>query len=220
MADEPALPELYRAARERVTGLVLAHPDGDRAPAPATPGWCVHDLVAHLTGVAEDLLEGRVPKTGPTPEWTSGHVQRGVGVPAAELLTTWAGLSPAVEKLLAAKPVWPIGLDVGAHEHDIRGALGNTDERDSDLVRVGASVLLRGLRVPRPLVVRTEHEEIRVGPEDGGPTLLTTTAFEAFRWRLGRRSRRQLAAMDWSGEPEPYLDWLCVFGPAEHDVVE
>ena len=220
MADGSSLPALYRAARERVTELVLAHPDGDRAPAPATPGWCVHDLVAHLTGVAEDLLEGRVPKTGPTPEWTSGHVQRGAGVPAAELLTTWAGLSSSVEEILAARPVWPIGLDVGAHEHDIRGALGNTEERDSDIVRAGASVLLRGLRVPRPLVVRTEHEELRVGPEDGDPALLTTTTFEAFRWRLGRRSRAQLAAMDWSGDPEPFLDSLCVFGPAAADVHE
>ena len=220
MDDEASLPDLYRAARERVTELVLGHPDGDRAPAPATPGWCVHDLVAHLTGVAEDLLDGRVPKTGPTPEWTSGHVQRGAGASAAELLTTWAGLSPAVEELLAARPVWPIGLDVGAHEHDIRGALGDTECRDSDIVRAGASVLLRGLRVPRPLVVRTEHEEIRVGPEDGDPGLLTTTTFEAFRWRLGRRSRAQLAAMDWSGDPEPYLDSLCVFGPAQADVHE
>jgi hypothetical protein len=116
--------------------------------------------------------------------------------------------------------VWPVVLDVGAHEHDIRGALGNTGARDSDVVRTGASVLLRGLRVPRPLVVRTEAEEVRVGPEDGEPVVLTTTVFEAFRWRLGRRSRRQLAAMDWSGDPEPYLDSLCVFGPAEDDVVE
>jgi hypothetical protein len=116
--------------------------------------------------------------------------------------------------------VWPIVLDVGAHEHDIRGALGDTGCRDSDVVRVGASWLVRRLRVPRPLVVRTEHEEVRVGPEDGDPAVLVTTTFEAFRWRLGRRSRRQLAAMDWAGDPEPYLGSLCVFGPAENDVHE
>jgi uncharacterized protein (TIGR03083 family) len=220
MSDDPTLPELYRAARERVTALVLDHPEGDRAPAPAPPGWCVHDLVAHLTGVAEDLVARRLPTGGPTPEWTGGHVARGAGVSTAELLETWAEGSSAVEEFLAKRSVWPVVLDVGAHEHDIRGALGNTGARDSDVVRTGASVLLRGLRVPRPLVVRTEAEEVRVGPEDGEPVVLTTTVFEAFRWRLGRRSRRQLAAMDWSGDPEPYLDSLCVFGPAEDDVVE
>jgi hypothetical protein len=203
-----------------VTALVLAHPEADRAPAPATPGWCVHDVVAHLTGVAQDVGAGWLPTGGPTAEWTAGHVARGAGIPTAELLETWAAGSPAVEALLAERPVWPVVLDVGAHEHDIRGALGDHGARDSDVVRIGASVLLRGLRVPRPLVVRTETGEVRVGPEDGEPVLLTTTAFEAFRWRLGRRSRRQLAAMDWSGDPEPYLDSLCVFGPADHDVVE
>ncbi|MGZ4567789.1 MAG: hypothetical protein ACXVFZ_13440 [Blastococcus sp.] len=86
----------------------------------------------------------------------------------------------------------------------------------------GAVALLRGLRVPRPLVVRTEHTEVTVGPDASGeePVVLRTTTFEAFRWRLGRRSRGQLAALDWSGDPEPYLDHLCVFGPAEVDVVE
>jgi len=47
-----------------------------------------------------------------------------------------------------------------------------------------------------------------------------TTWYEAFRWRMGRRSRDQLAALDWSGDPSPVLDHLVVFGPATADVVE
>ena len=49
---------------------------------------------------------------------------------------------------------------------------------------------------------------------------LTTTRFEAFRWRMGRRSRDQLAALDWSGDPAPVLDHLVVFGPARTDIIE
>jgi hypothetical protein len=30
----------------------------------------------------------------------------------------------------------------------------------------------------------------------------------------------QLALMDWSGDPAPFLDELCIFGPAKADVVE
>jgi hypothetical protein len=37
---------------------------------------------------------------------------------------------------------------------------------------------------------------------------------------MGRRSRAQLLAMDWSGDPAPVLDHLAVFGPAAQDVME
>lgn len=50
--------------------------------------------------------------------------------------------------------------------------------------------------------------------------MLRTDRFEAFRWRLGRRSRAQLAGMDWTGDPSPILDDLVIFGPADSDVHE
>jgi hypothetical protein len=37
---------------------------------------------------------------------------------------------------------------------------------------------------------------------------------------MGRRSRDQLAALDWSGDPAPVLDHLVIFGPARTDIVE
>jgi len=70
------------------------------------------------------------------------------------------------------------------------------------------------------LRVAVEGTRIRVGP-DGEPVLgLTTTWYEAFRWRMGRRSRDQLAALDWSGDPGPVLDHLVIFGPARADIIE
>jgi hypothetical protein len=88
--------------------------------------------------------------------------------------------------------------------------------------------VLQFLRVPAPLVVRLvdaehdDHAEIRVGPDgdDREPAILTTICFEALRWRFGRRSPRQLAAMDWSADPAPFLAHLCIFGPADADLVE
>lgn len=219
MSDRVPLSALYAETRRRLTDFVSSRPGNWDVLAPATPGWTAHDVLAHLTGLAEDVAGGWEPAP-PTEEWTAGHVARGQGVPVAELLEKWAAHSGAVEELLDRRPVWPIVLDVGAHEQDVRGAAGDTGARDSSVVRVGAKVLLKSLKVPRPLIVRTEEDEVRVGPEDGAPLTLTTTTFEAFRWRLGRRSRAQLAAMDWSGDPAPYLDHLCVFGPAVADVVE
>lgn len=49
---------------------------------------------------------------------------------------------------------------------------------------------------------------------------LATTRFEALRWRMGRRSRAQLAVLAWAGDPAPVLDHLVVFGPARHGIAE
>ena len=57
-------------------------------------------------------------------------------------------------------------------------------------------------------------------PRSAPVTTRTTTACEAFRWRLGRRSRAQLRAMDRDADPLPFLDHLCLFGPTDHDLVE
>ena len=220
MADQIPLPVLYRDGRERLSEFVRAHLDRDDEPVPATPGWTVHDSVAHLTCIAEDLAGGWRPTRPPTEDETAAHVARFADVPTVVVLDRWTEASPAVEAFLEEHAGWAFVLDVGAHEQDVRGALGDRDARDVPLVTVGAHVLLKSLQVPKPLVVRTERGEVRVGPEDGDPVRLTTTSFEAFRWRLGRRSRRQLAAMDWSDDPAPFLDHLCLFGPATDDVVE
>jgi len=70
------------------------------------------------------------------------------------------------------------------------------------------------------LRVTVEDAEYRSGPEDGAEIYLRTTRFEALRWRTGRRSRAQLAAMDWSADPAPVLDHLYMFGPADIDIDE
>ncbi|MGH3435354.1 MAG: maleylpyruvate isomerase N-terminal domain-containing protein [Sciscionella sp.] len=221
-AGQASWSELYRGARERVTGLVMAHPEATNRPVPATPGWRVHDVVAHLAGAAEDLATGWRPTGGPTDDWTATHVARGREASTHHLLARWAQVGPTVEQVLDAGSAWQIILDAGAHEHDLRGALGDTAARDTELVAFGATALIQTLRVPLPLTVKIEHHQQQVGPhtDQQHPATLSTTRFETFRWRLGRRSRRQLAAMDWSIDPTPYLDHLCVFGPANSDLIE
>ena len=222
MSPPEGISGLYRAARLRIVDLVDGHPERLHLPVPATPGWRVHDVVAHLVGCAEDVTGGRAPVDGPTPEWTATHVGRGRGRVGGELLDRWEERSRVLERIIDRGRIWPIVVDVGAHEHDIRGALGDTGARNSRLVTRGAAVLLDELRTPLPLRVCTETGEFHSGPPpDGGLiTTLRTTSFEAFRWRLGRRSRAQLRAMHWDADPMPFLDHLCEFGPAEVDVVE
>ncbi|MDV3126407.1 hypothetical protein M1247_15910 [Mycobacterium sp. 21AC1] len=113
----------------------------------------------------------------------------------------------------------PLG-DIISHEHDIRGAIGRPGARDSTAVHRSSDQLLANLDTPVPLLVAVEDAEYRSGSTDRAELRLRTTRFEALRWRTGRRSRDQLATMDWSADPTPVLEHLYLFGPAEADLVE
>jgi uncharacterized protein (TIGR03083 family) len=220
---DPALSELYGDSRARLLGLVGGlDEEGLAAPVPACPGWRVRDVVAHLTAVGEDVLEGRL--TGPpTEEQSAAQVARFAGRPFPAVLARWEELAPRFAAAIDGFEVWPAVLDVATHEQDIRGALGAPGGRESDVVRLGSDRLLRWLQPPVPLrVVVEDGWSYDVGGEGDGAIVLVlrTDRFEAFRWRMGRRSRRQLDDLDWTGDPSPVLDHLVVFGPAATDIHE
>ena len=218
--DAVDLAGLYRETRERLTALVSGLDGAALAtPVPACPGWEVQDVVAHLAAVVEDALAGRL--TGPPSEAeTAVQVARYKGRPMTQTLTGWATGAPQFEEAISALNIPSAVIDVASHEQDIRGALGLPGARDNEAIQQMAGWLLERLRTPVPVCVTVEDAEFRAGPE-GEPVLgLRTTRFEAFRWRMGRRSRGQLAALDWSGDPAPVLDHLVVFGPARTDVIE
>ena len=86
-----------------------------------------------------------------------------------------------------------------AHEYDVRGALGNSSRRDCDEVWVAGEYLVSNWRPPVQVVVSVGDREHVIGGKGGddpeapaGVIALETTPFEAFRFRLGRRSRSQL----------------------------
>jgi uncharacterized protein (TIGR03083 family) len=217
---DPDLAGLYRDTRERVVALVSGLDEQTLdLPVPACPLWSVRDVLAHLTAVAEDVVAGRL--TGPpTDVETAAQLARFRGRAAPEITASWTEVAPAFETVIGKARVWRAVIDVTSHEHDIRGTLGRPAARDTEAVRHSAQQLLRWLRPPVPLQVAVEDAEFTLGP-DGEPRLgLTTTRFEALRWRMGRRSRAQLAALDWSGDPTPVLDHLAIFGPAERDILE
>ena len=219
------LADLYRQTRERLASLISGLPGGElAAPVPACPGWTVRDVLAHLTATAQDVVAGRL--TGrPDDEYTAGQVARLAEVPVPELLARWAAAAPGFEQIIVTFRVLPAVIDIASHEQDIRGAVGRPGARDSAAIRACTAELLSGLDVPVPLRVLTDDGEYLAGPAAdgaGGPPWLTlaTSRFEAFRWRMGRRSRAQLADMNWSGDPEPVLDRLTVFDPAATAIAE
>ena len=217
---EPTLSQLYEKTQVRVVSLVVELDEQQVvAPVPACPGWRVRDVVAHLTAVGEDVLEGRL--TGPpSDEQTAAQVARFADRPLSEVLSRWRELTPQFGEAIDAFGVWPAVLDVATHEHDIRGAVGAPGARDVDVVRLGADRLLTWMHPPVPLRVEVEDEAYDLGPEGEAAIVLRTGRFEALRWRMGRRSRAQLAALDWSGDPAPVFDHLVVFGPSPADIAE
>lgn len=212
---------LYRDTRERLSNLI-AGLDGAALSTmvPTCPLWAVRDVLAHLTAITEDALAGRL--TGPPDEeFTADQVARFASVPVPEMLARWSASAPQFEQVIQALEVWPAVIDVASHEQDIRGAVGLPGARDCAAIRHTAPQLASRLDVPVPVRIVTEHGEYRVGAPDAEPALtLSTSEFEMFRWRMGRRSRAQLAAMSWSGDPSAILGTLIVFGPATNDIVE
>ncbi|WP_231988740.1 maleylpyruvate isomerase family mycothiol-dependent enzyme [Mycobacterium sp. 1274761.0] len=212
--------EIYQDTKDRIMELVGGLDDaGLNTSVPACPGWSVRDVVAHLAAVADDWAEGRL--TGaPSDAQTADQVARFAGQDVTEIDAVWADAVARLTSRAANDGLEPPVGDIACHEHDIRAALGTPGARGSDAVHYSSDRLLANLRTPVPLRVKVEDAEYRSGPEGGRELSLFTTRFEALRWRTGRRSRNQLAAMDWSSDPAPVLDHLFLFGPAEADVVE
>jgi uncharacterized protein (TIGR03083 family) len=220
MSDPREIDRMYQETRERITALVARLDDAEwRTAVAACPGWSVRDVVAHLAAVAEDWASGRL--TGaPTDEETAAQVARFGRDDVAGILATWTDASAQLHHLADTAGLEPPLGDIVVHEHDLRGAVGRPGARDSAAVRCISDELLTMLEPPVPLRVTVEDAQYRSGPQDGAEIQLRTTRFEALRWRTGRRSRAQLADMDWSGDPTLVLDHLYLFGPAEADLVE
>jgi uncharacterized protein (TIGR03083 family) len=213
---------MYRESRLRLTTLMGELPHPESVHVPSCPEWSARDVVSHLLGGAEDVLAGTLSGP-PTPEHTATQVARCEGKSMAEILEAWDSVGPGIEELLRSTPSWPVAMDALTHEWDVRGAAGVPGERDMPEIALAAHRLLDLLRVPADLTIDLDGELISFRPEGDQPLPhvgLTTTAWEAFRFRLGRRSRRQLEAMAWTGDPTPILDSLFIFGPSEMDIVE
>ena len=218
--EEPDLSWLYRDTQQRLLALVSGLDDvAMNTPVPACPGWAVRDVLAHLTAIAEDALAGRL--TGPPSEdETAVQVARFAGHDVADMLALWDELTPQFAEVVAGFRVWPAVIDVVSHEQDIRGTLDRPGARDCEVVRHVTDFLLTGMECPVPVRVAVEDAEFHIGPPAEAELALRTSRFEALRWRMGRRSRAQLAALAWSGDPSAVLDHLVIFGPAGCDIHE
>ncbi len=211
------LDELYERSRSRTTELAAALTPGQLdTTVPATPLWTARQLLAHLAGAASDAVAGRVDGVG-TPPWTAAQVVAREGRPLDDVLAEWAGSGPQVAVALAARRMPGLIVhDALTHEADLREAFG-LGTPPADDVAEALDRLARGIcrRSPQALVLRAAGVEWSGG--SGSPTVAETSPYELYRGLISRRSRAQMRAWTWTGDPGPFIEALPAFGPCAVD---
>jgi len=209
----------YRATRERVTALVTeAGPEVAELPVPACPDWTVRQVVAHLAGVCDDIVNNRLEGVGTDP-WTAVQVTNRSDRSLTDLLAEWTEAGAKVEDLLATGMPEQLVFDEVTHEHDLRGALRQPGAHECDAVEMGLNFAVAGMdfsvtaaELPAVLVRSDGGQERTIGQGDTVATL-TASSFDLMRSFTGRRTVAQVAALDWGGaDPTPWLGALA-YGP-------
>lgn len=228
VSDTPDPAALFAAGQARVVALVRALDPGDLArPVPATPGWSVRDLLAHLAGVSADALLGEAhPESA---EWTAGHVRDRSDLSVDQIVDEWLRAGPRVEEMLRTAEPRPAAMlitDLTVHEQDLRGAVGEPPLAETEALTLVAGGLVRALggalrdRDVAPLRVEADGWSATAGRGEPGATVRAPLS-ELTRALAGRRSAAQVRAYDWDGDPEPYLPVFSPFGDLRaHDLVE
>lgn len=212
----PAYNVLYRQSQGRI--LTLVNNANAEFPVHACPGWSVRDTVAHLLGTLADFTAGKIEESA-SDDWAAGHIERTKNRSVSDLAAEWhvrSNTTPGIFERYGALLV----ADLVTHEFDIKQAIGNTQGRDLQVVRTVALFYLNALDqawkedgVP-PLRVLTENTSLDIG--GGNPEVSVEMSWwEIGRVVSGRRSVDQVKALAWSGDPDPWLDHLFVFGPRE-----
>jgi uncharacterized protein (TIGR03083 family) len=202
----------YRVGRLRLTELLADQPDEVWAlPVPACPGWDVRSAVSHLIGNIEDAMAGRL--TGPpTDAQVAEQVARHRDGPPVALLDEWADAASTFEDFVSRAGIWPVALNVLAHEQDVRGAIDEPGARDTDTMLLAAR-MLADVELPVTLTFAIGDDRLTTKDAGGPAHEVVTSAFEVTRIRLGRRSPDQVAAMAWEPALPTVPAELFIFGP-------
>jgi uncharacterized protein (TIGR03083 family) len=203
----------YRLIYERVDSLVRGRNGIADLAVPACPGWTIRQMVAHLAGVAQDIVALNLETKGTRP-WADAQVARLGGHSIDDLLDLWGQSLDLVTTNLASASdagVCQLVFDTLTHEHDIRGALREPGSRAGDLAFTAAlgfvttmgDQFIRHAELPALRLSTPTIGSVQLGdPHTGrGHVALSISDFEALRAFGGRRSVAQLLALPWDGDP-------------------
>jgi uncharacterized protein (TIGR03083 family) len=180
----------YIALRARLINLLRSTPESSgNIVVPCTPEWTVRQLVAHLVGVPEDILAGRMEGVT-TDAWTQAQVERYGDLTLTELADLFESSAPKIDSIIHNFPqpiISQFVMDAVTHEQDMRSALGVPGGRDSKAIEVGVGFFLNLFEANDPLLF---------------DALLNTrvSQWDVLRSVTGRRTVEQMNALGLDGE--------------------
>jgi hypothetical protein len=205
----------YRLVYGRVDALLRGRADVAEQTVPACPAWKIRQTVAHLAGIAEDIVSTNIEEKA-ADSWTQAQIDRLSGQSIDELLDLWGRMiEPVTARLALEASACQLVFDALTHEHDIRGALGESGSRTGDIafeVALGfcttmGDQFIRQGELPALRLVTPTIGSVQLGETNTarGQIDLNICDFEALRALSGRRSIRQLLALPWHGDPTQLL---------------
>ena len=203
--------DLYDACLAEVDALAAALTAEQLATrVPATPGWTVQQVLAHLAGSAADAVSGRMDGA-PGEEWTARHVAEREGTApstlAAELRSTQAVIAASTEENPRPAIVWNISV----HLADLHEALG--------LPVLAAALWEPVLSAVAPYRLGDVPATVVAGDDrwGAGGAEVEVSRYELYRALFSRRSRAQVQAWGSPALDGDQLDELPVFGPRDDE---
>ena len=203
----------YRLVFGRIEAVLRGRAEVAELTVPACPAWTIRQTVAHLAGVADDIISFNMEAKG-TNQWTGAQVDRFGDFSIDELLDLWGQAIDPVVELLGLAPqqsACQLVFDALTHEHDIRGALGEPGSRTGDLaVEVALAFMTtsydqmaRHSRLPAVRLTTPTIGAVLLGDPNTelDQLALDVSDFEYLRAFGGRRSTRQVMALPWYGDP-------------------
>lgn len=219
---------LYTDTRDRLIDLVRTlDSEQARQAVPLTPGWTIAEVVAHVCGLNADVAAGMREGLG-TDERTAHQVATRTDRTVGEVCDEWLGHAEAMRQAIADDGFFGrrLSADLVVHLHDVQHALGVGIDHDDEATISGGRTY--ATRTPDRLAdgagVDGAGVSLAIELSDGsrfaptaGPAspdlVLRATPYDFLRSVTGRRSRREVAALDWTGDPTLILDRLSPYGP-------
>ncbi len=207
---------LYAGSRDRFIELVRSLSEEELGRTiPVTPGWTVTQALAHVCGLNGDLAAGLREGLG-TAERTAHQVDSRAGMTADEICDEWLGHGEVVREIIDEHGFLGrrLAADLIIHLQDVQHALGRPIDRE-DEATVDAGHTYATHTVDRWLEETGVEVAIELSDDSwfvpaacGEPPdlILRATPYDFLRSVSGRRSRAQVEALGWSGDPGAVLD--------------
>jgi uncharacterized protein (TIGR03083 family) len=224
-----------------------ADPVTHDVPVPACPAWTVRDVVGHVGGLAKDAVEGALPAINLLDQWrdesvatardgmTDVHVTRARSLSFDDVVAQWRRTTDALVPILRGETAFPgnppfgmdaiLVTDLWVHDTDVGGALGRARPPEGPATSIALAAYAFGVAVRvqelgLPAFAVRYGEKLRVIGDGTPAAMVTADRYELVRMFAGRRSRRQIAAMSWDGDPTPYLTIIPAYGERFDDLVD